>query len=568
MKRFPVRMTAAAAALSVTAAFSGVGPAGASTAGVSTTKASTTILGLELGKDGSLLNLRILGDDAQSTIDSLVASPHAFSRLVPASLTSSALPALNSITANLPTFESRTPGGQGEVSGAAVDLGSNPAGLPALPLKILGGSVVPTRLTSALDAGGARSALDAALANLNLVGGVVSLKSVSNTLGTAAAPGVGHGNRAVSVDALSVLDLGELLKGLKIDLAALPVGTISELLKALKLPVTLPTGSPDLASAVAVLQEAIADVTTTVAGSNATLGQIVQDVPAVNEVVAGLPTQLPVSTDTLVNTTTLVTDTVGTTLETLQATLTNLLNNALGSLGNMPLLKLDGATLGVATKAAPTLDASSATAEGKLGKLTVLGLELPGLDLLNVADQLNAITGQLSGVLGIISPDLANLVQVKVLDKTTSVTQSGGYNRALAGIDVLRVSINPPANLAALVSSLTGSSTSSTSILGAAGITNVAGSLPVLGTAMGALNGVVNVPAALGALSQGATLRIASVRSGSDYAAAPVPAAAPAVLAELPRTGGTNGAPLAVLAAGLAALAIGVRRWARRPVAG
>src|SRR5205823_13260837 len=44
--------------------------AGADTAsGVGTSQVSTTVLGVQIGSAGSLLNLRVLGDDANSTID-------------------------------------------------------------------------------------------------------------------------------------------------------------------------------------------------------------------------------------------------------------------------------------------------------------------------------------------------------------------------------------------------------------------------------------------------------------------------------------------------------------------
>lgn len=570
MHKLRLRVTAAAAALCVTAAFSGVGPAAAATSsGLGTTKASTTILGLQLGNAGSLLNLRILGDDAQSNIDNAVSAPEAFSRLVPASLTSKVVPALDTLTAGLPTFESRTPGGKPSVSGSAVDLAKPApavAGVP-LPVNILGGSVIPSSLTSALDDAGARSALDAALADLSLVSGLVSVKSVKNTLGTAAAPSVANGSRTVAVDAISVLKLADLLKGLGIDLADLPISVLSNLLSTLKVPVALPTGAPDLASAVATVQSAIGSVTQTVGASPGTVDQVVSTVAPVNDVVRGLPTQLPLNNN-LLTTSSLLDDTVGSALATLQGTLKTLLGTALGALGNLSLLELDGAEVGVITKATDTLSGSSAVPTGRIGNLKVLGVGLPGVDLLAVADLVNSIAGTLTGALGAISPDLANLVHVGVLEKTSSVASDGGYNKALAGIDVLNVAITPPANLAALVSSLTGGTSSPLSILGGAGIASNDTGLPVLGSAMGALNGVLDLPAAVGALVQGATLKVGSIQSASQFAAAAAPAA-PVTPAnkELPRTG-TDTRRLAAAAVVLAMFSVGIRRRMRRPTAG
>jgi hypothetical protein len=117
------------------------------------------------------------------------------------------------------------------------------------------------------------------------------------------------------------------------------------------------------------------------------------------------------------------------------------------------------------------------------------------------------------------------------------------------------------------VGSLTGSN-SSISTLGAAGVANPAGSLPVLGSAMGGLNGLLNVPGLLGALAQGARLDVGSVRSSSDYVAVlsntAVAAPTPAQAVELPRTGGTGGGPLAALAGLLVVLSMASRRWVRR----
>lgn len=562
-----VRLLAGAAALCVTAAFAGPSPAGAQSAnaGVGTSKASHTLVSLQLG---DLLDLGILADTAQSTIDTAVEPASAFSKLVPVSVASGVLPGLSNLTASLPTFESRTPGGNPSVSGSALNLAS-PGGVAGVPVGLLGGSLVPASLTSALDGEGARSALKAALADLSLVSGLVKVTSVSNSMGTAAALPQANGTRNLGIDAVSLLNLGDLLAGLNLDLAELPLSTVSDLLAALKLPVALPTGADDLSSAVDGLLATITGVLGEVAAAEAILDDVVETVPAVNGLLSGLPAALPVSGTTLVPTDSLglPAATVEQLLATLQGTLTNLLGNALNALDDLSLLKLDGATIGATTKAADTLANSVADVTAKLGGLSVLGLQLPGLDLLTVGETLNAVTAQLGNVLSIIDPSLKDLVKVGVLDKSTSLTTANGYNNALAGIDVLSVSVNPPALLSDLVSSLTGNGAlSALGVLGTAGVASPASALPVLGGNALNLGSLLNLPATVGALTKGLSLKVGSVRSASQFklASAPPPAAAVLPSDTLPRTGGDT-RTLGILAAGMAVLALGVRRWARRP---
>ncbi|HEX2701318.1 MAG TPA: hypothetical protein VHM89_14045 [Acidimicrobiales bacterium] len=509
-----------------------------------------------------------MGDTAQSTIDSALEAPNAITKLVPLSLVSSLLPALNGLTANLPTFESKTPGGNANVTGSALDLAS-PGGVLGLPLGLLGGSLIPTSLTTALDGAGARTGLDAALANLSAVSGLLKVNSVSNKQGTAAALSASSGNRALTVDAISLLSLGDLLAGLNLDLAKLPLGIVSNLLSTLQLPVALPGGAADLKSAVDGLTSTISGILTQVAGNNALLGSVVDAVPAVDGLLSGLSltSLVPLGGSSLVpvDLTALGLGTVSDLLGTLQGTLSNLLDTVLGTLGNLSLLKLDGATIGATTKAADTLANSAADVTGKLGGLSVLGLNLPGLDLLSVGNTINAVTSQLGNVLGIIDPSLKDLVKVGVLDKATSVTAANGYNNALAGIDILSVKITPPALLSNLVGTLTGNGA-----LSALGTLTAAGAptsgLPLLGGNILGLGNLLNLPATVGVLTKGLSLKVGSVQSSSQFrlASAPAPAAVAAPQESLPRTGADT-RTLGILAAGMAALALGVRRWARRP---
>lgn len=585
MKRFPVRATAAASAFFVATAFSGVGAAtAAETRGVGTSRSTFSLLSLDLGQGGSLLNLDVLLDEALATIDQLVSTPNAFSKLLPVSLTSAVLPALNAVTAGLPSFESRTPGGNPDVKGSALDFAQSSNSIPLLGALggvtgLLGGKLVPTSLTSALDDKGARSGLDAALANLSVLNGILSIKSVTNLLGTTAASPAATGTRAVGIDAISILNLGELLKGLGLDLVNLPLGILDGLLKNLNLLGGLPlAGAPDLLSAVGNITGVVDGLLKTLTGSTGIVGQIVKEVPVVSGLLGTLPTQLPVlgssgNLTSLIQTNTLLTGTVGNLLSTLQGTLQGLLGGALNLLGNLPLLSLKGADVNVATRAGRTLEDSAATAVANLGGASVLGIPLPGLDLAAIGGLVNTVTGIVSGVLGGIDPGLAKLLDIKILGKSTNVSTAGGYNKAQASFDVLSVSVNPPANLLGIVGGLLGSGATSSplAILGGAGVAQPAAALPLLGGNMGLLNGLLNPTGLVGALVQGLSLKIGSVVSTSELAAttvadpAPVlPAPPVAVVAELPRTGADTGG-FAALAAFLAALSLGVRRWTRRP---
>ena len=569
-KKFGVRLVAGAAALCLTAAVAAPSPAGAQAVeGVGTSKASQTLISLQLG---DLLNLGVLADTAQSTIDSALEPANAVTKLVPLNLSSSVLPALSGLTANLPTFESRSPGGNPNVSGSALNLAS-PGGVAGLPLGLLSGSLIPTSLTSALDGAGARTGLDSSLLNLGAISGLLKVASVSNKQGTAAAITAANGTRALNIDAISLLSLGDLLAGLNLDLAKLPLSTISTLLSALQLPLALPGGAADLQSAVDGLTATITGILGQVAGNNALLGQVVGSVPAINGLLGGLSLTSLVPLGTTGGLLNLVPvgqlglglGTVQDLLNTLQGTLSSLLGTALGTLGDLSLLKLDGATIGASTKAADTLANSAADVTGKLGGLSVLGLNLPGLDLLSVGNTLNAVTAQLGNVLGIIDPSLKDLVKVGVLEKSTSVTTANGYNNALAGIDVLNVKITPPALLTNLVGSLTGAGVlSSLGALTAAGAPTAG--LPLLGGNMLGLGSLLNLPATVGALTKGLTLKVGSVQSASQFrlASAPAPAQVAAPVDTLPRTGGDT-RTLGLIAIGMATLALGVRRWARRP---
>ncbi len=152
------------------------------------------------------------------------------------------------------------------------------------------------------------------------------------------------------------------------------------------------------------------------------------------------------------------------------------------------------------------------------------------------------------------------------MERTNSVKAEGAYNVADAGLNVLRVSINPPAALSSVLAPVTNLPVSN--VLG-----GVISGLPVdTGLASNALAGAFGLTSLL---SQPLTIKVGAIRAQSDFttaaagttgAAPGVPdPAAPGVTGQLPRTGSNNGAWMAALAAIALAGAFGITRQLRKP---
>ncbi|MDP1794955.1 MAG: hypothetical protein Q8K63_12550, partial [Acidimicrobiales bacterium] len=327
-------MAAVATAISLVGAATLVSPAEAATPGVGTSATSSSLLDVVLGTNGSLLNLKVLADEARSTIDPSVASPQAFSRLNALSLTSSVLPApLNNIS--LPVVESKTPGGNGAVAGPSLNLAQPAAGLN-LPLSLLGGAITPANLTSAVDANGARSALTSALGNISLVGGLISASGAESVLGTNAKTAMADGSRTIKLGAINVLDLGSLLNGLGIPLTSLPVPVVSEILGTLGVPVAgVPTsltldGFVDQLNA--TLDGLQVQLDAAVDTASSTVNQVLAPVTA--NLLGGLGLPIPEVGDVLA--------TVNGVIDQVQALITDLLTTALDLLDGLTLLRAEG----------------------------------------------------------------------------------------------------------------------------------------------------------------------------------------------------------------------------------
>lgn len=557
------QLAASLIVLALAGAYASSGGASAATPGVGTASEATTILSIALGKSGSLLNIQALSDTSRSTINPQVATPsQAFTRLSPLSISSSVIPALN---VSVPAVESYSTGSPQTLSVPTV-------GVPAaVPAAVATGSVSPGTLTAAVDSTGAHASLSSTIKNLTLAGGaLLSVPNVSSDLSTAAASANSDGLRGVTVDEVSALKLGALLKGLGIDLTSLPLSTITGLVGQLGATIASVASPSALAAQLTTLNTAIQQATASI--GTATGSTPINGTPVSGTVNSTISSVLGSGAPTLTTGTTTATQALGV-VSQLTTQLQGLLNSTLAALDSAPLLDVQGIQIGLTAKAADTLANSVAAVTGKIGSVKVGSLTLPGVDLASAAASVSglvsAVTSKVQAVLGTISPDLANLVSVKVLAQNTSLTSTNGVTRALAGLTALSATITPPANLASLVSSLANTPASASpvgAILGTA-----AAPLASSGAA-GLLNSALGVTSsALGALAGGATVTVASLQATSDFTpalvASPQPAAPAAVppKAALPRTGGDSG-PLAVVAVLLLVTAAGLIRWLRRPL--
>lgn len=569
-----MKLAAAVTALGLTGAAVTMGAvsAQAATTGKGTSLAKTTILGLQIGTNGSVLNLSVLGDNGQATID---AAQKASSDLTLVSASSQAI----GLNQTIGSFDAHSPGGSPSTQAPATDLGT------ALPVAgIIAGSVSPGSLTAAVDLNGARSGLNTAVTNLAAAAGLAAIGNVGSTLGANAAPDSSTASRSIQATGITVLNIGDLLRGLGINPDQLSVSALSSLLQSLGVPVSgLPVGSTldtVVSALVSTLNQLQATLTATtqnsqVQGALGTIDSILSGATGTLGTVTGVTLTPPPSTTSTVND---LTTAVNANISSLESTLVSLLTNGLSALNNVSLLSADGLNLGVGTKAADTVANSSATITATLGKITVAGLPvLPALDLTGPASTISgavtSINNQLSTVLGTVAPgtDLNKLLTVSALQQTKNVDTSGAYTEASAGLTALSVTITPPADLASIVNTVT----AATQTVNGQSVPNVASlltsngvaaaNLPVVGAPMVALDNALNV--AGGVLTQGAVLTVGSIQAASNYtvnpAAAPAPATPAAPDTNLPRTGGPT-ALLGALGAMLAAAALGLRRWQRR----
>jgi hypothetical protein len=547
-----IRPASAALATAVLAASAYTAPASAQIAGVGTSLTSTKVLTASLG-DGQLLDLLLLGDDARSTIDPAVAAPEAFSRLT-------ALKASTSIVPNSPinitqgVFEAKSSGpSETPIPGSSIV----PSTLALNLAPVISGSISPGMLTATLKDGVAASSLNAELADINAVGGLISLDSLKSTMGATSAGAASDSLRGASIKNLKVLDLGALLQGLGLPLGDLTPAQLVALVDGLAATagLPLPSGTETLKAALANVNAAIDDLQATVATTPSQTSEITSAIDSTTSSLLGtVGLAAPVDASQAVE---VVVAVVNDLIDELQALIGELLAKGLAALDNLSLLSLEGVEVGVSTKATESVNTSTADVTGKIGKVMVGKVALPGVDLLATAANINAnveaINNQIGDVLSLVHPDLGDLVKVSVLDKATSVTSSDGYTRSRAGVTAASATITPPANLAALVKTITDQ------VGVAETLTASSVPVPVLSTVMKDLG--LALKAATSVLTSPSKLQVASVLSSSDFARAGG-VSAPVSTPTLPRTGGSD----LVLLGGLAGvLALAIRRLVRTP---
>jgi hypothetical protein len=567
--------------------------------GVGTSKLETTVLSVDLGTDGKLLKLRLLGDEAFATIDG---KSEGVVRLSPFSVGSS-VAGLNVAPAPV---EARSSGAPATAPGKSVKFSDS-----GVPAAVAGGAVSLKPLSAAVDAAGAHAGAGAGVQGLSLAGGLINVGELLADIGANAGPAGSDGTRTIVLKDLVVLDLGSLLQGVNLPVGQLPLQTVEDITKTLQ--ITIPglpglPGAGDLTNAVTGLESQIDGligivegtsgvklskstlldgVTPVVGGAETAVGTITTTDPGtvasnptgtVETVVDGSAPLVDAVQDTLNNTV----DTVlspGTVLDgltdeaekllgntglptdptvkdvlskitELKTTLTTLLGTSLKAIDTAPLLSLDSLTLTINTKAGKALEESAAIVDAKIGALQVGDLaSLPATDVLGLGNVINSTIG---GVLAKIHPGLADMVSVKLLEQTKDVTSENGYNTALASITAVTATVKPPAQLGAILDQLrattgVGDVLKTVDATVSGGLDTTMSTLTGLlgGTPVGALRKAA-VTDALAALAQGATIRIGQVTSSSTFAPRTVNAPAPeqSVNAPAPSSGTpSTGAP-------------------------
>ncbi|MDQ1444997.1 MAG: hypothetical protein QOI20_1461 [Acidimicrobiaceae bacterium] len=567
-----VRVAAAATSLLLLGAVTSLGSAGAATTGVGTAKGNTTVVHVALGTSGSLLDVRLLGDDSLSSVDTKTsAAPSAFSKLTAVRASSKVM---NDPTTSKPldltltSLESRQPGGQAEVTQSSVDLANPGSPVPAGLGQIISGNLNLAKLTSAADASSAKSALNASLTNAKVAGALLDAQAVNTSLAGATTSTETTSTRAVNVDALTVLDLGAVLDGLDISLINLTVDQINALLTTLKVPVPGLDPAANLNTTIDAIQQKVADLIAAVNSNsglvNGTAGSVVTTL--------GLGGVIPTADIDAINALATPLAQTNALIDALQGALSDVLSSALSALDGTALLKLNGVDVSATTKAVDTVAGSSADYTGKIGGVTVGNLSFAALDLGQAVDTLNAtvasVNDTLSKTLGEIkipvvggTVDLSKLVSVKFLQPTVkTVSTVNGYNTATAGITAVTASIKPPTDLAALVAGIKAQTVGGTSI--ASAIQGLGGTVPQLSAAMTTLETTLGT--GVQALQDGANVNVVEVLALSEFKPS-VTTTGTGTKGPLAATGAES-SQLTALGLLLVALGLGLGRWFAMPL--
>lgn len=573
------------------------GGAAAATSGRGTASSSITLLSVELG---NIQKLKVLTDQGQGTLDVArhgLSSPQAFASLsaVDASgLLNLALPnpalkasAPGSSNASLAPLAVNFPGSAVSVAGTNLPIG---AGLLA------SGTINPAKIEATQSDNAVSSIVGTSVPNLSVLQGLLSIKGVNVAgLNTSASASASKGDTGiVSIESVDVLSLNGLLGGLGLNLGDLSLGSLTGLLDGLGLKV--PTGALGLGdlgggdiSGILGTATGLVSTLTNIAGLNTSdcagltsatsgltgllgLGDILNTGGLLNlgGLLSGLNLGLPINNiGGMVASCDFagVTGTLNGLLSGLTPTAEGLLGGLLGTLTDAPLIQLSGVSLSAVANAADTLANSSASTSANFGTIKVGGKNLGVLDLNATVAQVSALKDSVLGVLNTVTSTLGlgNLIDIGILERTSSTKVEGSYNVASAGLDLLRVSINPPANLTGILSGIAGNGGPLSGLLGNLNLNSLIPADTGLAT-----NVLANAFGLTSLLTQPTTIKVGSLGADADFTSAVAgetltqSPASGAVGGTLPRTGGTNGAWFAALAAISLAGAAGITRSLRK----
>lgn len=580
--------------------------------GVGTTTGALTLLGLDAG---GLLSLDLLTDAGRANIDESVGARSAAAQISALVVESPAA----GVAESLPLLSVESTGAPEEQGQAATPI-DNP---------VVSGSLLPLSLRALVDEVGATSQLSAGLVDLDVLGGVAGITGTELDLGSQALVDDAAGSRGVTLDALTVLDLEALLAGLGIPLTDLSfdtllalvdsLGLLSELsaaLEGLGLPGLdldalsiegllavvdglldeadgLLDGVDALTSQVDALTGQITsleslqstltadadacdvadpalDLLDDLLGGGTTASDLCADVTGTLTSITGelalLDTELSDLTDLL--------DPLTTQLDALLDQLQGALEAPLDLLGGQTLLGVDGLDVTVVTQATDDVATSIADVTGTLGELRVGDLALGALDLSATTEQVDhvlaRVEGTLGGVLGQISPALADLVDIRTLEETTSVVEEAGSVVASAAFTGLQVDVLPEiAELQDLLAGLGGVDSLGAQLADLGLPVPTSGATEVLqlnSLLAGVPTGGLVLGDGVAALTEGLSVRVASLTQQSTFTPVAVPSApapAPAPQPTLPATGSDDGLVL-LLAAAAVLTALGGRHLLRR----
>jgi len=586
----------------VVASLTGLTAGGASAASVQgrgTATSSITLLSVDLG---NVQHLKVLTDQGQGTLDAArngLSGPQAFaslsavdaSGLLNLSLPNPALKATAPGTSNasLAPLSVSFPTSAVSVAGTATPIG---AGL------LVNGTINPAKIEAHQSDSSVDSIVGTSIPNLSVLQGLIDIKNVNvagltaNSSTSASKADTGQ----VTIDSVDVLSLQGLLGGLGLNLADLPLSGLTGIVDQLGLPIPLGgtlgnlsggnissllgdvTGLLNVKNGLTSGLSSIADCSALTSlinnqlGSLGDLGGLLSGGGPLGGVLNLLGLSSTGGITGLLGACSTVSATAGQILNVIQPTLDALLpsaQNALGGLLNVlsgaPLISLTGVNFSALANAADTLANSSATSSASFGHILVGGKDLGVLDLNSTVDQINALKGTVLGLVnGVTSTlGLGNLIDIGLLERTAATKVEGSYNVATAGLDLVRVSINPPAALGGLLQSVTANPLSGV-------LSSIGGVVPadtglatnVLGQAFG-LTSLLTQPTTIKVGSIGANADYTTAVAGENITQSPASGAV-SPGGTLPRTGGTNGAWFAALAAISLAGAFGITRSLRK----